>query len=826
MCTSPPKKIKSAVCNGIAIILMVGFNTFGYADDIDVLKPLDSGDITLNGYIGYKIEKSEENRLKQVNYEELVDPFIDQTEDDYRWRCEFWGKITRSAAASYRYSLDTELKGILDDTVQGILGTQRPDGSISTYPPDKQYDGGWDIWGRKYVFLGLARYYDYVSESSEVLQAMVDAADCIMEHIGPPPKINMIDTGEHEGMASSSILEPFVILYNLTGKPRFLDFAQWIADQGGSTRHDIFEEAGLGRSPKNIGTGKAYEMMSCFEGLAELYRITGNTDYYDSLLTLYENIRDQEIMIHGLGGLKDDYGEYWYDGKLNQTHTDNGRKGETCVTVTWFKFCSHILRLTGDSRVADQMEITMYNALIGAMRPSGEWWTHQNPTLVTGDEYNYKKDAHLQFTDFNQNCCVANGPMALAMIPQYAVMKKKDSGPVINFFAEGTSRVNFDSGSCEYVDLEIVGDYPKTGSITIRVTPSVSCYFTISLRIPEWSAAANTALNVNGRWQYSCSSGSYKELSRTWSAGDEIQLSLDMRGRYIAPPEVGTYGAVMRGPVVLAQDSRISSVGSAIIIEKDDHGYVNLIPVTPGNPDIWMEFTIPPDSSHLCDYASAGNNFEKNNTLCVWIPTATSTGEKSIKCISDNWYARAEGGGDSNGDNIGRNSIKDNFAKWNLIPDGSYYRIKLDETDFYLSGEGPEGSIPNGRNVHLWTWANSDLQRWELIPDGLFYRLRCAEDNMFFSGSGEDSNIHLWQWIGSDLQRWDIQDFTSLESCEGDFDLDGDVDEIDLSVFAADFGRDDCIDTFECSGDFEPDDDVDGKNLSTFSVDFGRTDCP
>jgi hypothetical protein len=75
------------------------------------------------------------------------------------------------------------------------------------------------------------------------------------------------------------------------------------------------------------------------------------------------------------------------------------------------------------------------------------------PDAGDRDEYNYKKDAHLQFTDFNQNCCVANGPMALAMIPQYAVMKKKDSGPVINFFAEGTSRVNFDSGSCEYVDL-------------------------------------------------------------------------------------------------------------------------------------------------------------------------------------------------------------------------------------------------------------------------------------------------------------------------------------------------------------------------------------
>lgn len=756
---------KFIIWNCIAIILMVGFNSFVYADDVMV--PLNSEDITLTGYIGNKIEISEENRLKMVDYSELVNPFRFKNDDDFGWRGEFWGKITRAAATSYRYSQDPDLKYYLDETVNDILTTQTSDymcqsSYISSYSPEKQFSQGWDLWGRKYVFLGLARYYYYVSSSSqvkqEVEQAMIDAADCIMEHIGPPPKKNIIDTGEHGGMASSSILEPFVILYNITEESRFLDFAQWIADQGGSTKHDIFDEAsdedGAPMPPKDIGNGKAYEMMSCFEGLAELYRITGNTHYYNSLITLYKNIRDQEIMIHGLGGLWDGMGEYWYEGKRHQTRIDKGRKGETCVTNTWFKFCSHILSLTGDSTVADQMEITMYNALIGAMRPDGEWWTHQNPTLVTGDMHNYKENAGTQY--IGQDCCVASGPMALAMIPQYAVMQKTGSGPVINFYTKGRAKVDLDS--CEYVDLEIFGDYPKTGSITISVTPSVSCYFTISLRIPKWSAATNTTLNVNGDSNISVTSGSYKEISRTWRSGDVINLTLDMRGRYIEPLESDPYGAIMRGPIVLSQDSRISSVGSNLTIEKDENGYINLTSVTPSEPNIWMEFIISPDSSHLCDYASAGNNFESSNTLCVWFPTTTLIGEKTIKCISDNWYARAEGGGDSNGDNIGRSSIKDNLAKWEIIADGSYYRIKLSGTDFYLSGEDPAGSIPDGRNIHLWTWANSDLQRWELIPDGSYYRLRCVEDDKYFSGSGDDSNIHFWQWVGSDLQRWDIQE--------------------------------------------------------------------
>jgi len=63
-----------------------------------------------------------------------------------------------------------------------------------------------------------------------------------------------------------------------------------------------------------------------------------------------------------------------------------------------------------------------------------------------------------------------------------------------------------------------------------------------------------------------------------------------------------------------------------------------------------------------------------------------------------------------------------------------------------------------------------------------------------------------------------------VESCEGDFDNDKDVDGSDLTVFAADFGRTDC--SSDCEGDFDTDDDVDSNDLATFVADFGRTDCP
>lgn len=44
------------------------------------------------------------------------------------------------------------------------MATQSADGYIGTYP-DSCHLGDWDIWGRKYVLLGLLAYYDQTKET-------------------------------------------------------------------------------------------------------------------------------------------------------------------------------------------------------------------------------------------------------------------------------------------------------------------------------------------------------------------------------------------------------------------------------------------------------------------------------------------------------------------------------------------------------------------------------------------------------------------------------------------------------------------------------------
>lgn len=58
---------------------------------------------------------------------------------------------------------------------------------------------------------------------------------------------------------------------------------------------------------------------------------------------------------------------------------------------------------------------------------------------------------------------------------------------------------------------------------------------------------------------------------------------------------------------------------------------------------------------------------------------------------------------------------------------------------------------------------------------------------------------------------------------QGDLDSDGDVDGLDLAVFAADFGRGDCDTGEPCEGDFDGNNAVDSVDLDIFTGNFGQT---
>ncbi len=576
----------------------------------DNLSPLPPRSLRLHGRLGRALDRCVEHRLKTVDYRHLADPFRHRDEVDGRWRCEFWGKIVRSAILAWRGTGDAELLARIEATVADILTTQTDDGCVSSYPTEKQ-TADWDIWGRKYILLGLARFHTEVRATPAVVSAMTRMLDHLMTQVGPGARA-ITSCGWHDGMAASSLLDPVARFAAITGDQRHLAYAQWIAGQGGTTAAsgDIFAAARRGLPPAEIGNAKSYEMMSCFEGLAALYRLTGDPQQRAAVVALHRLVREREIFVTGVGGLRDDMGEYWHEGVRNQTRCDCGGIGETCVTTTWLKLCSEVLRLTGDASVADDMERSLLNGVLGSMTPDGSWWQHVNPTPLAGAACRAR--APDQLPGFGEDCCVANGPEGLALAPWLAVLSGRD-GPMVALYEDLTADVPLSTGGS--LRLVVAADLPRRSTATITVDSDTKA--AISLRIPAWSE--HTVLRVGDELLPAPVAGTWAVIRRSWQRGDTITIEFDLHPRWQRAPGDPSRVALLLGPLVLAQDARLGPVDTPVAVGPGDHGRIamRIIP----SPDPLIDTVVElPDGSRLCDYASAGNGFDPANTLCVWMP--------------------------------------------------------------------------------------------------------------------------------------------------------------------------------------------------------------
>ena len=238
-----------------------------------------------------------------------------------------------------------------------------------------------------------------------------------------PGKADIVKTGNYRGMPSSSILEPIVYLYLRTADKRYLDFAKYIVAQWETPDGPKLISAALSGVPVSErfphpstwwsyeNGQKAYEMMSCYDGLLELYRITGEQNYLKAAEKSVKDIIDNEINIAGSGSAF----ECWYNGSEYQTEPAYHTM-ETCVTMTWMKLCNNLLRITGNPAYADEIEKSAYNALMASMKYDGSEIAKYSP--LGGVRHSGEEQCGMHI-----NCCNANGPRAFMMLPGLAAMK-------------------------------------------------------------------------------------------------------------------------------------------------------------------------------------------------------------------------------------------------------------------------------------------------------------------------------------------------------------------------------------------------------------------
>ena len=634
--------------------------------------------------------------LKWVEKETLLDPklwavFVEQfrigdvDDADLGWRSEYWGKMMRGACFTYRCTFDEELYRTMEFTVKDILTTIDRYGRVSGYSVAREFHG-WDMWGRKYVLLGLQYFLEICRDDAladRIVESMCRQADYIINKVGAGEvgKIDVTYTSEWwDGLNSSSILEPFVRLYNITGRREYLDFAKKIIDCGGMRGFNIFEAALEGKlCPYQYPVTKAYEMISCFEGVIEYYRVNGERKYLEMAVNFARLVRDSDITVIGSAGTTH---ELFDNSRARQFNPEfKGIMQETCVTVTWMKFCLQLLSLTGDSAFADMMEVSAYNALLGAVNYNrnpyqGEIFAFDSYSPLLNSTRGLAVGGYKPLLGgaMHWGCCVAIGACGTGLFPAAGVMKvnfekggvtaansekggvaaansekcggtsdvnRGECGVAVNFYTCGEAAVET---PCGKTVLKIDTDYPFDGFVRIEILPEKEGKFKLMLRVPGWAEKYKIAVISNGTAVSTlCDENDgrlengYLAIERTWRPGDSVTLDFEMKTTILRAAEVDPdadeksrcHAALLRGPVVLGLDSATGRDVTKPVkfITEDGAGKyararVKSVKREAGQAvGITLEIETEDGPIEVSDYASCGKTWGKNKPVTAWITT-------------------------------------------------------------------------------------------------------------------------------------------------------------------------------------------------------------
>ena len=491
------------------------------------------------------------------------------------------------------------------------------------------------------------------SLAQDALDAAKRLCDCLIAARGPEGRLgpDLRLTGMYGGMPSLSVLEPVVWLYRRTKEERYLAFADHIVRQmtefpDGPQLVKLADVPVADRrfgdvnpfhswNPEHALT-KAYEMMSCYQGLVDYVEVRRTNDegqrtkgkvrrkelekILDAAIATARNIAETEINVAGGASA----GEHWFHGADQQWRHISWLQ-ETCVVTTWMRLCEKLRSVTGDPFWSEQLEKTFYNVYLASLNSECDTFACYTPLMGSRAPGHH----HLRL---HTNCCNANGPRGWLCV-LHRVFTAEGDAATFDFYMSGFAEAMIPVLG-ETARFRLYTLYPREGSVTLTCVSEKPLDFTLRLRIPSFAEGATVEIN-DEKADVAPPAGGYCELRRTWCNGDRIVLTLPMPVRmYVLHDHV----AFTRGPVCLARDSRFGDgaldeeVRDWAVTAEDLAGFR----VTRAdNPAMFMAVTgFLPMGSHyedkdqechpravqFTDYASAGNEWSPDNRYRVWLP--------------------------------------------------------------------------------------------------------------------------------------------------------------------------------------------------------------
>ncbi len=575
-------------------------------------------EFNLIGWIGGYLSGVTEQWLKVAPFSNpaMLEIFRDRNREPLRdmepWAGEFAGKYLTGAVEVYRLTRDPGLRSVIEKFVAELISLQGDDGYLGPWTKADQLTGyaenagdartkrwdrkTWDTWGHYHIMLGLLEW-SAISDDQAALACARRIGDLICDTFQHK---RLVDIG-HSSTMNLAPIHSLCLLYARTGDRRYLRMAERIRgefaaiDEKGEPLAGNYLEGPLAGKEFYELPGPRWEGLHSVLGLAELYALTGDDRSRQVFEKIWWSIVHWDR--HNNGGFSS--GE-----KACGNPYDKGAI-ETCCTIAWTALSVDMLRVTGDSVVADELELTTLNSITGMHSPNGRWVTYHTP--MDGVRRASPHDIVFQARAGSPelNCCSVNGARGFGLIGNWALVDSP-AGVTLNWYGPGHMTVPLAQGG--RLTLHQETEYPRGNRVRLKIGLARPAEFSLRLRIPHWSQ--NTQVRLNSKASEDAKPGRYLVLSRTWTDGDVIDLDFDFTLQFwLGEREYEGKVSIYRGPILLTYDRRFNQADPSRVPALKAGGLSGKMIQSDSwlPPLLLLEFKAADGTAlRLCDFASAG----------------------------------------------------------------------------------------------------------------------------------------------------------------------------------------------------------------------------
>lgn len=457
---------------------------------------------------------------------------------------------------------DKKLKKYIDSVLVLVAAAQEDDGYLYTsrtmnpeHPHEwagkkrweKVEDLSHEFYNLGHMIEGAIAHYQATNERT-FLDIAIKYADCVCREIGDKEG-QVVKVPGHQ-IAEMALAK----LYVLTRDKKYLEQAKFFIDKRGLTT--IKTEYSQSHKPvleQDEAVGHAVRAGYMYSGVADVAALTGNKEYIDAILKIWNNVVSKKIYITGGIGSTSS-GEAF--GK-NYQLPNSSAYCETCAAISNVYWNYRLFLMTGESKYFDVLERTLYNGLISGVSMDGGKFFYPNPLSSMGQ--------HQRKPWFGCACCPSNICRFIPSLPGY-IYAQEGNDLYVNLFISGVLNVKIGGNN---VSLKQTTNYPWNENVVIEYQGKRKTDFNLKIRIPGWlrdevlpsdlynyvdDKELSYEVKVNGVVVNGTLQNGYFNIDRKWKRGDKVEIKFGMEPRIVkannkVKNDIGRV-AIERGPIV------------------------------------------------------------------------------------------------------------------------------------------------------------------------------------------------------------------------------------------------------------------------------------